>query len=679
VFPEGGTLKRLLRSTTKVESLSLRKIHDRIFSLFLFAVLLSATAMFLSSCNNVRTTSSRSPTSLVTLSDPTSGAGGSFRINGVYASQQVIGSIFDVVGEGGMFDNYCSLPNGPCVCQFTYQSPGVGSITVQQAVSYQESNLLRCPNGVPSGINSFEFKVITTGSGDSSNSLSVNLSSSAFVNTTYVDLSSEFSYQPVTRFQCRHRDFIPNPMSQAIIDPIQSEDPRLIYPFNFYTTNVAQSLWGLQTNSSQDWDCTLTPTHDYTLHGWANPYVFSAASCPVNASDDDFCDSDAELMYPTQQLSSDKVPSSGASATAKVRSSFHLAKRQYGVFDVPVTAAIAPSGFQMGLTTGNPPAGTFGVLGFAARTIPGSGGASSCPNIKLPSNAKWVKLWNFSATDLKAPSYVSGSNAMSNSYIACNPSAEIFPSCFEPKKNMDTYTVWKAVALHNNVITYNSPGSLPGAPTYNTASDTTNLASRVVVLSNVSGGDGANACYNINAMGNATDAWHPSPFAFLGLSHDEIKGLPWGLYADKAGFPLRLEKKSTCPPWPPANLYDYLNESADGLCTTPAVNYQDEPQDTQLQLQPISQSNYTDYLFVVTSTAVNDTIMRNSAYGSSSAPHYQPVTYRSAGDCNCNSQTGCAAGCSDSNRINWRVDVKAPGAASTTPDLFPLCVLQFNE
>ena len=150
--------------------------------------------------------------------------GGSFKLIGVYSSQNAIGSEFDMIGADSMFDQFCTGTSGPCVCVYTYQSPGVGETVVQQAVRVQESDLLRCPNGVPSGINSFEVKILANGSGDYSNAITVNLSNSAFVNTAYVDLSSESSYQPVTRFQCRHREQIMNPLGGGgnLIDPIQS-------------------------------------------------------------------------------------------------------------------------------------------------------------------------------------------------------------------------------------------------------------------------------------------------------------------------------------------------------------------------------------------------------------------------------------------------------------------------
>ncbi len=646
--------------------------------------MLASLTAILSSCTNINTGGKRSPSSTVSLSNPAAGLGGSFQLIGVYSSQNAVGAEFDMIGADSMFDQFCTGTSGPCVCVYTYQSPGVGETVVQQAVRVQESDLLRCPNGVPSGINSFEVKILANGSGDYSNAITVNLSNSAFVNTAYVDLSSESAYQPVTRFQCRHREQIMNPLGGGgnLIDPIQSEDPRLIYPFNFYTTNVAQSLWGMQTNPAQDWDCTLTPNHDSTLHWWANPYVFSSMTCSSGTGYDPFCNGDGELMYPLTQLFSDKVSMSVPLPNAKMRSSFFLAKQRYGVFDVAVTAPIAPGAFQLGQVA-TPAAGTFGTIGFAARTIPGAGGTSSCPNIALPPNAQWVKLWNYAATNLESASFVTGSNTLSNA-VVCNPASNnVFQSCFDPGKNMNTgnppFTDWRGVGLHDSSITYSAPGSTPENSSIHPASNSNVLASRVVVMT---GGGNTNACYNITAMGNGQEAWHPSPFAFVGLDYSDLSGLPWDLYGAKTGYSAKLMKPTDCTgnaQWPQST-YNYLNSHSSGNSSCwPHVWYQDQPVDTQLQLQKISQSNYNDYLLAVTSPSVNDTSMRNSAYGGSGVPQYQPVTYRSKNDCNCSSQNGCAAGCSPSKRINWHVDVKAPGAASTTPDLFPLCVLQFSQ
>ncbi len=624
--------------------------------MFFFFVLLFSS-MILSSCNNIHMTKGTTPSTTILQSSPSSGMGGAFQLTGVYASQQALGSVFDMIGVDSMFDTYCTGANGPCVCEYTYTSPGVGLTVVEEAVTYQESDLLRCNNAVPTGIASFEVRILAKGSNDNSNTISVNLSSTAFVNTNFVDLTSEESFKPVSRFQCRHRESVPNPLSPNMVDPIQSEDPKLIYPFNFYTTNVAQSLWSMQGTGNQEWDCTLTPTYNYGMHWWANPYVFSASTC----SGTPFCNGDSELVYPITQLSSDKVPASaGATApNAKRRASFYLAKQRYGVFDVALTAAIAPNTYT---------AGTYGSIGFAARTIPQAGGTSACPNIPIPSNATWVKVWNFAATDLKPPSYVDAtSQTFANSGIACNPAGDVFPSCFQFAKDktagaVSDFNSWMPVQLHATSISAFLQTPVNGAaPQLSSFSDTTTLASRVVFLNNA-GSNPANACHNITAMGDGMETWHPSPFGFTGFSADEIKSLPWGLYQG-------VTQSNKC-----GGTYNYVS-AAGGPCNG-LKNNQYEPSDTQLHLSKFTESNYSDNLFVVTDPSVNDTQMRNLASGVS---QYRPVTYRTAGDCNCASQTGCPAGCSPSKAINWHVDVKAPGSASTSADMFPLCVLQFKQ
>jgi hypothetical protein len=243
----------------------------------------------------------------------------------------------------------------------------------------------------------------------------------------------------------------------------------------------------------------------------------------------------------------------------------------------------------------------------------------------------------------------------------------VFPSCFQFEKDklagqVNESNFWLPVQHHKTPITAFLQTPTNGtAPQLASFTSSTTLASRVVFLNNA-GTNPANACHNITAMGDGMETWHPSPFGFTGFTVEEIKSLPWGLYQGVTS----IKKCGT---------YDYVYGSTGAGCGT-LKNEQYEPSDTQLHLSKFTESNYSDNLFVVTDPSVNDTQMRNLASGVS---QYRPVTYRTAGDCNCASQTGCPAGCSPSKAINWHVDVKAPGSASTSADMFPLCVLQFKQ
>jgi hypothetical protein len=650
----GVSVKRGFLSTQIIEFFFARK-----FSKEIFCVLTLALSVFASSCNNIESLSKRNPSSEISFGDPSSGiGGGSFQLIGVYASQQSPGSMFDMVGADSQFDTYCTGTSGPCVCEYTYISPGIGTIVDEGSVSYQESNLLRCVNAVPSGISAFEVRILAQGTGDYSNTVTANLSSGVFVNTNYIDLSKEEAYNMVKRFQCRKREFIVNPLSKAMIDPIQSEDPKVIYPFNFYTTNVAASLWEMQQLTSQDWDCTLTPTHDRSLHWWANSRVFSASEC-LEA----FCAGDSELMYPTNDLVSGKIPDTNVLANGKRRGSFFLAKQSYGVFQVPVKAAVGPNDYV---------SSKYGIIGYAARPIPNSGGSSSCPSITLPSNAEWVKLWNFRATDITAPKKVTDTISSLNSGIMCHPQRGVFPSCdndvdgsatssvISKFKSKSLFTMGTTPSTYSfSTLTTEDIGSELQT---NTPADPTSIASRVVVLTS---GD-ANACYNISAMGNGEEAWEPSPFAFApSITWQNMYDLPWGIYQ-------QISTADRMTPAVCADNFNYVNHSPVMSCAASGVHLlQRQPADAQLSTTALNATNYTDQLFVVTDPAVDDTQMRNQAL---SVSHYKPVTYRTSVDCSGPSRALCPVG----KELHWDINIKDVGDP-TGADQYPLCVLQFTD
>ncbi len=608
-------------SSQNFQCFSLRKFHKEIFCIFAFSFVL-----ILTSCTNLASLASRAPTSEITLADPTAAGGGAFTLTSVLASQQSPGTMYDMVGADSQFDTYCSGTNGPCACEYTYVSPGQGTVTDQGAVQYQESNLVRCLNVVPSGVASFDVKVVANGSGDHSNSITVNLASGGFTNTNYTDLTKEEAYQQVKRFQCRKLAFIPNPMSPNLIDPIQSVDPKIIYPFNFYTSNVASSLWQMQQSSNQDWDCTLTPTHDRSLHWWSNPNVYSTSGCTNS-----FCSGDNELMYPQNSLESGKIPVTNLSANGKRRASFSLAKQSYGVFQIPVKAAVAPLSYV---------ASNYDTIGYAARPIPNVSGVSTCPNITIPSNASWVKLWNFKANNSLPPRYVTTSTAMNpaNYQIGCNPKLGLLPSCDAAISSANPTTFGTSME---------TVGTSPAAGT---------LASRVVVMSSTSG---ANACYNLDSvsMTAGQELWSPSTYASFTSNPtlQNMKDLPWGIYQSAT---------TKASDGTVQRVFSSGGAAAPVIAPT-------APKDSQLSVTTLTTANYNDNLFVVSDTSVNDSSMISQA---SSVSYYTPVTYKTNLDCNGVSNATCLP----SKMITWDINIKDVDAP-TGPNQYPLCVLQFTD
>jgi len=638
--------------------------HWTRLSLFFFSVILIVS----SGCTNIGSTSGSAGSEISIGSDTNEGTdGGAFRLETVVPTPGATGATYDLIGQDNQFDVYCSGSYGVCKCEYTYQLSDGTSQAVEGDVSYQESDLLRCVDAVPSGVSSFSVRVVvesassttttggtttsgTTTVGYASNSISVDLGDGSFSSDSYLDLSNAQSYVAVDRFQCRRREFIPNPLDSGIIDPIQSEDPKIIYPFNFYTTNLSQSLLQMQQQATQNWECTLIATQDRSLHWWANPYVYSSSPCT-----DAFCAGDGELMDPTATLSSGPVPVTNPAATGKRRASFSVASHAYGVFQIPIKAAVAPNNYV---------SSAYSVIGYGAKPIPNVNGSSTCPNIPLPSKAIWVKLWNFRATDITPPSYVSSSSAMRASAIACNPATNspVFPSCSvkpEPAGVFVGNPSYFGCGLED-------PDGTGGSGCPVASGNDGGLAARVVALTD--GGDNpANACFYVKKTWGTTqtETWLPSMYGFENsLDVSSLAGLPWNLYTGLA---------TTCQDTGD-NVWRLSNNSCDASGDPNPAPTPGTPLDTLqsgTDTTPLYTDNFTDQMFVVTDANVSDNSMRNQ---SSSVSEYRPVTYRSSEDCNSASRVNCPS----NKAIHWDVNVKEVGSA-TSADIYPLCVLQFYD
>ncbi len=601
-----------------------------------------------SSCTNIKF-SDRKPAAEVFLPDQSTLNGAAFTLSRVVIdpNPDFAGSVYNMIGQNGEFDNYCGGSYGTCICVYTYtMGTQVNQISESQ-VSYQETNMLRCPNGAPSGASSFSVKIRTqAGSGGGpfdSNTLTFTLGAGgAFENSAvYADLADERSYQQIQRYQCRKLEFIPSPFDSAFLDPIQSQDPRIIYPFNFYTGNVGESILALQRNvANAGWECTLTPTFDYELHWWANPIVFSTAPCASG-----FCMGDGELIYPMNSLESGKVPvTSGSTASGKRRSSFALLPRAYGVFNIPVIAATAPRNYVSAFYSGQAVDDTLRLrpMGFAAQPVVQPGGGSGCPNIPIPAKARWVKLWNFRATDLQPPRRVQSTTATLSSPIACLSSEpnDLFDSCY----------------FYNGSATPTpTPKTLGNS---NEATDDT-LAYRIGLMPGGGGGGrNASACYKLKNW----DTFEASLFAFnYRYSNIEERNLfmtyPWGVYstlAGTSGFTANL----------PGGTQSALQQVTG---TRPEAIPVDVVDDTV----PLSQDLYSDHLFVVTDPSITITDFQD--LNSTEAKNYRPVTYRTRGACPGSSRATCSQ-----EQVNWELNTKNINQP-LGPEVYPLCVLQFSD
>jgi hypothetical protein len=640
----GGYVKREKSFSTQFIQFSmLRKFISNAmgFLALIFAI---------SSCTNIKAVSSTASSNL-NLANPIFGTSvGNFQLTTVLPSQSALGSL-DLVGQGGEFATYCGTITN-CLCEFTYQLPSVTGTTVTtSAIFYGEANLLRCTSPV-SGTDTYSIRVVVlslaaasvsatptatpTSYVDSSNSISINLDSGAFAgSTSFLDLTNQASYLQVQRFQCRKQEFIPNSLDNSIIDPFQSSDPKLIYPFNYYTTNVSASLLALQQAGDEAWDCSLNKTQDGSLHWWSNPNVFSASACT-----DPFCSGDSQLIYPQNSLVSGQIPQTNSSANGKRRSSFALASAPYGVFQIPLKAAVAPSPGANEYVTS-----TFSVIGYAAKVVATSTG-SACPNITLPPKATWVKLWNFRATDITAPTVVTSSTAALNAGIACNASQGLFQSCATPQTVAATATPFDR-----------------SLATTTTASVNFTLASRIGFLasSSTSTGTPADACYQINSgswVGGA-ETWSPSDFGFTATStfnYSNVAGLPWNIYSAVEGL---------CADPNNSSVFRATLSSCQPSGDPAAIPTSSAPSDTVLGTTTLNTgNNYSDHLFVTSDVSVNDV---------STMSEYTPVTYRQASDCSGTSNSLCTA-----TQIDWQSGLTAIDTP-TGDVVYPLCVVQFYD
>ncbi len=594
------------------------------------------------------------------------------------------GSIYALIGQNQEFEQYCNSGASTCECEFSYQQPGVGAQIVNVPPTYVESDMLRCPNQVPSGIVSFDVRIRALpsqpgGAVYHSNSLAYNLGSGQNANlnsAVYLDLTDPNSFMPVQRYQCRKREFIANPLHDKIADPFQSNDPRVLYPFNYYTTNVSESLLqmqrgnapasgagsgGVTSSGDQSWECTLNATPDSNLHWWANPAVYSRSSC-----NNDFCSADGELIYPTESLSSGPVPalSSSSSNTAKRRSSFSLAKRAYGVFQIPVIAAIAPRDYLSAIySTPTTP------LGWAAATIPTQSGSSACPNIPLPEGARWVKLWNFRAQNILPSSRVTNSVSASDWAIGCRPKRS-FQSCIRTGEEVSPY--------NQNFIRTNPTGWLPHDELLPVGS----LSSRVLMPT--TGSPAAAACFvheMSNFVNSTSDTWIMSRHKFNNQTFiDDMKVYGWGVYSGNS----QLNK---CPvsggnPGVEEWMINGVATAAScGVADVPLVNPTPSDPQTKLLIDRLSPQSYTDHLFVVTEAEVSDSSMIANA-----PSEYVPVTYRAKAACMSGgsastTRSGCPFGQDfQATEIQWsnsRIEVNA--ISITAPPVYPLCVVQFTQ
>lgn len=330
-------------------------------------------------------------------------------------------SEFDLLGDGtGQIGQYCVGvgPEASCQCRFKYVTPGGAQETLDVDPTYSEADLLRCPySEIQAGVSAIDVSIYFVAANKFSNTFSYSFPGGGSLPGGGDPTAIATFIEPM-RYQCRDVIYIPHLFERLdrasgskIYDPFQSENARLTFPLNFYTSNLARAI-GLYANIVEPggsgvedgpeanvyYDCALNPK---ALPGWANLRIYSLAP-DLNGSQE---------IFP------------GTSGAIN-RSQFLLARDATGVFNKPVNGRFAPPSETQpaGLFTRYTPPGqnplpnSLPPLGYGAQPV-----GEDCPNVPIPAGHRWVKLWQFQAA-LPNRTYVYDSTKIDETRaIFCDP------------------------------------------------------------------------------------------------------------------------------------------------------------------------------------------------------------------------------------------------------------------
>ncbi|MGZ3688345.1 MAG: hypothetical protein ACXVBW_08600 [Bdellovibrionota bacterium] len=334
-------------------------------------------------------------------------------------------SQLDLLGDGsGAFGQFCfasaaagggGAANGNagpsnCKCHFSFTNADGSANVFDVDTLYHEDNLIRCDyTKVPSGSIPFvNVSILLSNSSSFSNTVTFRFTNagSAF------DPTNPSSFVQVERYQCKDVVTVPH-IFGGVYDPIQSEDPRLSYPLNFYTTNMggALALYSGGFNNANPpvgWNCPAIPNDpsagmDLTLYSVNSDTLGS------------------KLIFPPNNSAVD-------------RSTFFVAKTAGGVFTIPVNAIEAPTIVTDPLGQVGPP-----PIGFAASPSSTSPNTETCPDttVQIPTGFHWMKLWLFRA-DLDPRKFIKSAAIQAIQSVSCIPddfvdasnnSIGVFPDC----------------------------------------------------------------------------------------------------------------------------------------------------------------------------------------------------------------------------------------------------------
>jgi hypothetical protein len=545
----------------------------------------------------------------------------------------------------------------PCQCNYSYLRSTGSTEAIAVDPIYSEPNLLRCPySQIPADVSSVQVKVavISQGVESYSNTITITLSGGGGSSLSLTDPSSFI--QP-TRYQCRDAIIIPTTFASAagtdpltsIYDPIISEDPRYSYPLNFYSSNLYAAAGGLISaldlvnTQGKGWFCPTSPNS-------------SVAGIDLNVYSQGADLSGSLRIFP-------------ASGSAFDRSTFFLARRAAGIFNVPVHAIVAPPGVTsvdpadpvVGPTDGSP-----GPLGYGVAANRLSDGTETCPDtsVPIPLGFHWVKVWQFRGT--LDPRSFPRSQRLAQTAISCNPgpfpTGPAIPVC---GGNAQTLALADDSVLADRVVA--SQG----------ANQAASISTACMNLQHGSFASGPTACNDpVNGPGSGAGC--------TTTSSGNKKSL-YTLYA-KGSDIWRWVRADVSTPTVPGGGYgttcsgsfpnDFLN-----LCTQPDTAA--VPYDNNVQWNVETAGKY-DYLLVVSPTSIQTKDMTDAS--SSTALPYLPYRFYPGGCTTGDPSAPAFSGdCAPVNRINYSFkafDARTQGDAPTgdpgrTP-VFPVCALQPN-
>jgi hypothetical protein len=572
----------------------------------------------------------------------------------------------DVVGDGsGAMGTYCISTSqsstgvisntGPssCSCTYSYTSPSEGTAQVDVPTTYQEQNLIECLyTSIPTDVTTVQVSVHVTTQNAYSNAFSFNLTNTNGTNPTLIS-----NFALVTRWQCRDIVSIPYPGSPAfgssnsIYDPIQSQDPSLTYPIDFYTTNLGGSLEAyISANLAGEWNCPTNPNDpnfglNYTLYS----------------------------VGPDSAGSYEIYPPAGS---AFDRSTFYVSKTQSGVYTIPLDSYTAPTLVDDGAAP----------LGYAAAPIVSGTNTETCPDVAIPSGYHWAKLWLFRAS--LPDRYYLQSTAMANAgTIACDPGQDssgnqVFTDCAGGSGDINSIKTAK-----------NASGS-------STVFDPGDLVNRVIA--GEGGGSGTQeACVQLSApittIGSTNPTISPTCSSFPTTDYCfEMDNYGPGATYDSATSSQITAFDSVAvgtDMWLPIKGFYTSGFATDPLGLLNSGTMNSAPKDlapTSVDLDNPAGSTTTtsryDFVFVVSPVTVMAADMENSS--TTTNYPYVPFRFPSATDClSPNPNNPLTAGdCNPSKIIHYGlklhdVDTNGDPPANDTsdPPIYPMCVLQPNS